>query len=107
MPGRPGGAESLSWNAQDGVSELDPGMRTLPSERRGSARWVLGATTIVVLALTSGVVVSLLAVWDDSSTTPPVRPEASAVTEVELRQVAVDLGHPVYWPDRTRPTRTS
>jgi hypothetical protein len=80
------------------VSELDPGIRTWPSERRSSSRrWALGAAAIVALVLASGILVWLLALRDDGSTTSPASPGASAVTEVELRQLAADIGRPVYW----------
>jgi hypothetical protein len=80
------------------VSELDPGIRTWPSERRSSSRgWALGGAAIVALLLASGLLVWLLAYRDDGSATSPASPRASAVTQVELRQLAADIGHPLYW----------
>jgi hypothetical protein len=63
--------------------------------RRGTG---VGIAVVVLVAIAAGFLVWLLAIRDDDSTTKTAnKTNAIAATVADLRAVATEVGHPVYW----------
>ncbi len=76
--------------------ETEPEMQGAPSS---SATRGIGVAAVVIVALAAGLLVWLLAIRDDGSATKTTnRPNApAAATEEELKELAAEVDHPVYW----------
>jgi hypothetical protein len=63
-----------------------------------SVKLGIGVAAAVLVAVAAGLFVSLLVIRDDSSSTSTKnRTNSSAASEEDLRQLATDLNHPIYW----------
>jgi hypothetical protein len=81
------------------MTETDADTRVRAPESTGSGnRWLVVAVATLLVLVAVALLVWLLAVRDDDSgTTTTKKTNAVAATQQELKQVAAEVGHPVYW----------